>query len=91
MSESAVTRVSRGKHWVIGPYVIVELRSWDGEKGRHTTKRCLFPKDQSRHQKHPRAPGGYDPATGEFNSCVSRSYSGYDDLCKYGEFRWGSR
>lgn len=85
----SMTRVSRGKHWAIGAYVIVDIRTWDGHAGRHVTQRLLFPKDQSRHQKHPRAPGGFDVTTGKFAACVSRSFSGYDELCKYGAFRWG--
>lgn len=92
-------RLGRKKHPVHGPGVEAIYRLWDGEKGREYWEKAWFPVDQRQHTLHPRCPTGYNP---DFDptlkpedcpplvrvACVSKSVSFYEELCRYGSFRW---
>lgn len=89
---SAIEKLGKVDHPLLGPGVRVRLRAWEGpdragEQGRYRWTGHLFPSDQDGRAAHPRHPSGYDES-GNRTICVSPSCSYYEDLCRYGAFRW---
>lgn len=83
-------------HAELGEGIRVILRSWEGptrpgEVGRERFTEHLFPRDQRKHEMHPRHPTGYDPVTLDRSASVSPSCSYYRELCRLGRFRWAER
>lgn len=88
-------RLGRGKAPIIGKYVVVEYKTWEGperpgSKGRVRVNRRVFPINQWAIAKHPRHPSGYDPETGKHVACVAPSCNFYSELCRYAGFRWSA-
>lgn len=91
--EKTMTREGRIKDTDLGECVRVKLRSWvgplyAGDKGKEMWEEYVFPRNQWIHAFHPRHPSAINLVSKQLTACVSPSCSYYQELCKYGNFRW---
>lgn len=83
----------RGKHWLLGRYMICEIGGWEGParaggKGREIWNRVLIRKEQGQGYQHRRHICGYSLETGQKRWCISSSFGGYSEIVKYLGIRW---